>query len=319
MFLRQSTAQVILFGPCLDKTDGVAEETGLTLAQADMRLSKDGGSYAQKSAAGNATHDSDGYYATTLSTTDTDTVGILKFNSHQPANMLPVWETFYVVEEAIYDALFSASSNAFNGAAGSSAVGLVDLVTTTTTNTDMVAEAPTDVATGTKQDTMETSLNAIPTTAMRGTNDAALAAVVTEVRMATLTDWINGGRLDLLLDAIKAITDQFVFTVANEVDANILSISSDTATADNLQLLLTAPNTFSSAKTGTLTATSFTTNLTEATDDHYNGKLITFTSGVLKGQTTDIDSVGGYVGATKLINCTALTEAPGNSDTFVIH
>ena len=30
---------------------------------------------------------------------------------------------------------------------------------------------------------------------------------VTAVRMATLTDWINGGRLDLLLDAIKAVTD----------------------------------------------------------------------------------------------------------------
>lgn len=30
---------------------------------------------------------------------------------------------------------------------------------------------------------------------------------VTVARMATLTDWINGGRLDLLLDAIKAVTD----------------------------------------------------------------------------------------------------------------
>ena len=59
-FLRQSTEKVILFGPCLDKTDGVTEETGLTLAQGDMRLSKDGGSFAQKSAAGNATEDSEG-------------------------------------------------------------------------------------------------------------------------------------------------------------------------------------------------------------------------------------------------------------------
>ncbi len=30
---------------------------------------------------------------------------------------------------------------------------------------------------------------------------------VTAARMAALTDWINGGRLDLLLDAIKAVTD----------------------------------------------------------------------------------------------------------------
>jgi len=37
---------------------------------------------------------------------------------------------------------------------------------------------------------------------MRGTDSAALASEVTAARMATLTDWINGGRLDLLLDAI---------------------------------------------------------------------------------------------------------------------
>ena len=110
MFLRQSTSQVIRFGPCLDITDGVTEETSLTLAQADMRLSKDGGAYAQKNASGNAAHDSDGWYSTTLDTTDTNTVGILKLNIHQPANTLPVWETFYVVEEAVYDAHYGAAA-----------------------------------------------------------------------------------------------------------------------------------------------------------------------------------------------------------------
>ena len=108
--LRQSTEQLILFGPCLDKTDFVTEETGLTLAQADMRLSKDGGAFAQKSAAGNATHDSDGWYSTTLSTADTDIVGELILNVHQPANMLPVKKRYWVIEEAIYDAFYGASA-----------------------------------------------------------------------------------------------------------------------------------------------------------------------------------------------------------------
>ncbi len=75
MFLRQSTSQVVLVGPCLDKTDGVTEETVLTLAQADIRLSKDGGAFAQKSGAASATHDSDGWYSFTLDATDTNTVG----------------------------------------------------------------------------------------------------------------------------------------------------------------------------------------------------------------------------------------------------
>jgi hypothetical protein len=38
-------------------------------------------------------------------------------------------------------------------------------------------------------------------------------------------DWVNGGRLDLLLDAIKAIMDQFVFTVANKVDSNAILVA----------------------------------------------------------------------------------------------
>jgi len=53
-----------------------------------------------------------------------------------------------------------------------------------------------------KIDIIDTVVDAIPTTAMRGTDNAALASVCTEVRLQTLTDWINGGRLDLLLDAI---------------------------------------------------------------------------------------------------------------------
>ena len=110
MFLRQSTSQIIRFGPCLDKTDGVTEETALTLAQADMRLSKDGGAYAQKNATGNATHDSDGHYSTTLNATDTAIIGELRLNVHQPANMLPVWDRWWVLEEVVYDAIYGAAA-----------------------------------------------------------------------------------------------------------------------------------------------------------------------------------------------------------------
>ncbi len=39
------------------------------------------------------------------------------------------------------------------------------------------------------------------------------------------TDWKNGGRLDLLIDAIKAKTDQFAFTTANQVNARVFTNS----------------------------------------------------------------------------------------------
>ena len=48
MFLKQSTAYTFRLGPFLDDTDGKTAETGLTISQADVRLSKGGGNFAQK-------------------------------------------------------------------------------------------------------------------------------------------------------------------------------------------------------------------------------------------------------------------------------
>jgi hypothetical protein len=70
-----------------------------------------------------------------------------------------------------------------------------------------------------------------------------------------------------------------------------------------------------SAASGTLSTTAMTTNLTEVTDDHYNGRIIIWTSGVLKDQATNITD---YDGASKLLTFTAVTEAPTAGDTFVI-
>lgn len=70
-------------------------------------------------------------------------------------------------------------------------------------------------------------------------------------------------------------------------------------------------STVSSGPTNTL----IPTNLTESTDDHYNGRTITFTSGALDGQSTAITD---YVGASKDLTVTALTEAPAQGDKFVI-
>lgn len=69
------------------------------------------------------------------------------------------------------------------------------------------------------------------------------------------------------------------------------------------------------AETGTLTTTQATTDLAEATDNHYNGRTLIFISGNLVGQATDITD---YAGATGLLTFTALTEAPANGDRFII-
>ena len=69
------------------------------------------------------------------------------------------------------------------------------------------------------------------------------------------------------------------------------------------------------AAAGTLSTTQMTTDLTEATNDHYNGRIIIWTSGVLQNQATNITD---YDGATKMLTYTATTEAPTAADTFII-
>lgn len=127
--------------------------------------------------------------------------------------------------------------------------------------------------------------------------DTEIAAILADTNELQ-GDWANGGRLDLLLDAIKAITDAIGATAAAKL-ALTLGSASPTGTA----------------VTGTLSTTQMTTNLTEATDDHYNNRVVLFTSGVLAGQARAITD---YDGSTKMLTFAALTEAPSNGDAFIL-
>ena len=97
-------------GPFVDEDDGKTAETGLSIARADVRLSKDGGDFAQKTETSASLHDEIGYYIVVLDATDTATVGELLVAVHE-SGALPVFKTFQVVEEAIYDAIFAASAD----------------------------------------------------------------------------------------------------------------------------------------------------------------------------------------------------------------
>ncbi len=70
--------------------------------------------------------------------------------------------------------------------------------------------------------------------------------------------------------------------------------------------------------THTPTTTEFQADdITEATADHYNGRIVIFTTGNLAGQATDITDYEA-VGGIGQFTVTALTEAPANDDEFVI-
>ena len=106
--LKQSTAFTFRVGPFLDSTDGVTAETALTIAQADIQISKNGGAFAQTSATPTTTHDTDGWYQCPLTTTDTGTLGPLTVQITM-TGALPVWEHFLVVPANVYDSLVAAT------------------------------------------------------------------------------------------------------------------------------------------------------------------------------------------------------------------
>lgn len=109
MYLRQSTAsQSRATPPFLDSTDFQTAETGLTIANTDVKIVMNGGASADKNSGG-GTHRANGVYGLTFDATDTATVGEMEV-SIKVAGALPVFMKFWVLEEAVYDALFAASA-----------------------------------------------------------------------------------------------------------------------------------------------------------------------------------------------------------------
>jgi len=133
-------------------------------------------------------------------------------------------------------------------------------------------------------------------------SDASLA---TAAALATVDNNVDAILLDTGTDGV---------VLAGTPDVNVAQISGDSTAADNLGESATAI-VVGAAITGTLSTTQMTTNLTETTDDHYIGRTIIWTTGVLANQATDITD---YDGTSKMLTFTATTEAPSNTDTFVI-
>lgn len=108
-FLKGNTSATIKLGPFLGSTDGNTPETALTISQADVRLSKNGGDFAQKTESTSCTHDELGYYDCPIDATDTNTYGALKIVVAESGALL-VDQDYFVLPEPVYDSLFPAAS-----------------------------------------------------------------------------------------------------------------------------------------------------------------------------------------------------------------
>ncbi len=112
LILRQSTSIDIRVGPFVDSVDGVTPETGITLGAADQAevLKENGAATVTMAGAFVAITGADGWYDYTVATGDVDTVGEIVFVVQDQSVSLPVFVRAYVIEEAVYDALYDATS-----------------------------------------------------------------------------------------------------------------------------------------------------------------------------------------------------------------
>ncbi len=172
--IKQSTAHTFLLGPFVDKDDGVAVETGLATAMdsatTGIRLSKNGGSMADRNDATVPVHDEDGFYTVVLNTTDTNTLGLLQVEYSEPATALPAWKDFSVVTANYWDSKYGADIRQ---------VDLIEIGGVAQSATDLKDFADDGYDPGSNKITGCVLTDTVTTNSdMRGTENAALASVL---------------------------------------------------------------------------------------------------------------------------------------------
>ena len=110
-YLRYSTdSQEVVFGIFVDSTDGNTEETGLTIANTDIKIWKAGTTTLANKNSGGATHISNGIYYATFDATDTNTLGSGKAFIHVSGALYCILE-FCVLPQKVYDSMIAGSDN----------------------------------------------------------------------------------------------------------------------------------------------------------------------------------------------------------------
>lgn len=246
-FLKQSTAVDLPIGPFLDETDGRTIESALTLTQPDIRLKKNGAAWAQKSAAQTLSHEENGWYEVSLSTTDTDTLGQLMLNVNE-SGALPVWHEFTVIPANIYDALIGGTDvlqvdvSQFGNAAGTFSGGRPEVNTTLIEGVDATNQIRDSVVSDTTRinaanlntlsshDPGDTIAGATALSIVDTTADNILAAVDTEVAaIKAKTDNLpSDPASQSVLDAALATID----TNVDDIETIVAALPSATEVAD---------------------------------------------------------------------------------------
>lgn len=114
-YLKQSTAVEVVIGPAVAVGDGFTPVTTLTISAADekhiIKHEATGGALIAGTLAVFSTAAVDGYYTLDLSTTDTNTIGMLTLVIQDDSLILPIRHEYMVLATNVYDSLFGAATD----------------------------------------------------------------------------------------------------------------------------------------------------------------------------------------------------------------
>lgn len=229
LWLKQSTAVTVKIGPFIDDTDGKTAETGLTLTQADIRISKNGANIIQKNEANNATTDELGYYDCPIDTTDTDTLGRLQLFVHE-AGALPVFHEYMVVPANVWDSMFGADLLQVDVREKGAAA--LDFTTTEKTSLESAVDAGLDnaIPANPTANSVHERVKAIDLLT-EGGGGGDLATLLTESQSHPTLDEIEASKvlaLESTLATIAGYLDTEVAAILAAVDTEVAAIKAIT-------------------------------------------------------------------------------------------
>ena len=243
--LRNNTATRITVGPFLDKTDGITPEIDLTVTSELLTFVVDDAGVptlvvdVAPTASGGAndmvhiTSDAAGYYDLELAAANVNYLGRAVLSLNDVATHLPVFHEFMIITQAEYDRKYST------GASVADVKTVVDDLHTDvgTAITNIGDVHATDLpAAKTVIDAIKTVIDNIHDTDLPdvhtdlgtaiGYIDLEIADIHTDVGTA-ITNIGDVHATDLpaaktVVDAIKVQTDKLAFTIANQIDANVI-------------------------------------------------------------------------------------------------
>ena len=315
-FIRQGATHKVVLGPAVAVGDGFTPVTSLLLTagnadEAEVILHDNGTVIDIKDYTWAAIGTAAGYYHLTLQSGISGTVGHMTVVIHDDSLILPLRADFTILEELVYDRDYKAAATGVDAdwTNAGRLDALLDLITAAGPTKTEMDTAHGLLATEAKQDIIDTNVDQIETAVITNAAGVDIAADIIAVKAETVL--IVADTNELQVDNIPGSLTTL------QSDTDDLQLRVPTAAAKSALDAMMSGMVEAAVNGGSPTTTAFIADgFTEGTDDHFNGRLITFTSGALLGQQTDITD---YTGSTQTFTVTALTEAPANNDTFVIH